>query len=69
MNDTYLEGLLKITGMYGANKETIRSMINNFSIPVTVLNTVYYYLVSRKEIDPIDSVDRKQIAYYLLEII
>lgn len=67
--DCYWDGLLNIVCMYKENKEVVRSLIKTSDVIVSILTSVYFYLVSRKEIDPIESTNKKVISYYLLEII
>lgn len=67
--DPYWSGLLEITSMYRSQKEVTRSLIESSKVVVSILTTVYYFLVSRQEIDPCESTDKKEIAYYLIEII
>jgi len=68
-NDAYWEGLFKICSLYRQNKEVVREMINQGGIVVTILSTMYSYLVAREEIDPIDDTDSKLRARYLLEVL
>lgn len=69
MDDPYYEGLFKICAMYRNNKDTVRTMLGTFKAVETILEGMYAYLVSRKEIDPIDNTDSLTRARYLLEIL
>ena len=68
-DDPYIEGLFKICSLYRENKEVVREMINQGGIVVTILSTMYSYLVAREEVDPIDDTDSKLRARYLLEVL
>jgi len=51
----YWDGLLKIVGMYAADKETTAALLKNSDVPVTVCDAVYCYLVGRGEIPAIET--------------
>jgi hypothetical protein len=68
-SDIYWDGLLKICSLYRENKDVIMKLIKSSLVVVSILNSVYYYLVSIGEIDPAESKDRKEIAVYLINLI
>ena len=69
-DDPYIEGLFKICSLYRENKEVVREMINQGTKSViSILSTMYSYLVAREEVDPIDDTDSKLRARYLLEVL
>lgn len=81
--DPYWETLLTIVSMYKGetiithdnkqiyfdNRPLTRKLIETSLVVVSILNAVYYYLVGRKEIDPIDSRNKKEIAFYLINTV
>lgn len=51
----YYDGLLTIVSMYRSKKETVFPMLKKGDVVVTILDSIYSYLVSRNQILPIET--------------